>query len=59
MTTPREVRHVRFGPLDVATLGALMDSLAPYAGHSTSSHVVRRAARRVRGEPLIGPSTQH
>lgn len=52
---PTPIKHVRVGVMTCTQLGALIDQLAPYAGHSCTSHVVGRAVRKVRNQPLIGP----
>nr|WP_289073676.1 hypothetical protein [uncultured Halomonas sp.] len=52
----QKMKHVRIGVMKVGELGALLDRLAPYAGHSCQSHVLARAVRFTKNQPLIGPT---
>ncbi|WP_427047312.1 hypothetical protein [Halomonas casei] len=49
------IKHVQVGIMTVGQLGVLVALLRPYAGHTCASHVVNRAVRLARNQPLIGP----
>ncbi len=49
------IKHVHIGVMTVGQLGVLVALLRRYKGHTCASHVVSRAVRQARNQPLIGP----